>query len=143
PLPATIETPFYAATLDPASGAITSLRTKPQGTELLGGPANQIVAERERYPVGPGDFLAARGQRRWLGSSDDTVPTVTVTQGPVATTISSEQPFFGGGRLVRVTRLYAAHPRIDFETEIDGIPDDTLVVADFPLAARVLQERRG
>ena len=142
-LPATVTTPYYRATLDPASGAITSLKTIRDNTELLAGPANQIVAERERFPVAAGDFLAARGQRRWLGSSDDSVPTVTVTQGPVATTVRSVQPFFGGGTLVRTTRFYPTSPRIDFETAIDGIPDDTLVVADFPLAKRILRERRG
>jgi hypothetical protein len=45
PLPATIETKFYSAKLDPLSGALVSLKTKPSGRELLGGPANVVVAE--------------------------------------------------------------------------------------------------
>jgi len=45
-LPETIETKFYSAKIDPVTGALVSLKTKPSGREMLGGPANVIVAEK-------------------------------------------------------------------------------------------------
>ena len=143
PVPETIATPFYTARIDARTGAIVSLRTRPTGVEVLAGPANAIVAERERASVAPGDYLASRGQRQWVGSSSDAAATVTATGGAVATTIRAEQPFLDGGTLVTITRFYNSDPRIDFETEIAGVPDGTLVLADFPLASRAVQERRG
>ena len=34
-------------------------------------------------------------------------------------------------------------PRIDFETELNDIPDRTVVVAEFPLAEAITEVRRG
>jgi len=143
PLPQIIETPFYAASINRRTGGIVSVRTKTGNVEVLSGKANLIVGERDRQPVAPGDFLSPRGQRQPIGAADDTPTTVTATRGPVATTIRVEGPFLGGGRVVRTTRFYADHPRIDFETEMAGIPDGTLVLADFRMAGRTAMERYG
>ena len=40
-------------------------------------------------------------------------------------------------------RFYKKYPRIDFETELNDIPDLTVVVAEFPLAEMPLEIRRG
>ena len=42
--------------------------------------------------------------------------------------------FYGGGAIRRLVRLYHESPRIDFETELNDIPNYTVVVAEFPLA---------
>jgi len=46
PLPAAIETRHYTAKIDPKTGAMVSLQVKPSGREMLGGPANVIIAEK-------------------------------------------------------------------------------------------------
>ena len=40
-------------------------------------------------------------------------------------------------------RFYHDFPRIDFETEMNDIPDYTVVVAEFPFAGNVTEVRRG
>jgi hypothetical protein len=45
-LPKTIETDFYSAKVDPETGALISLKTKPSELEVLGGPANVIIGDR-------------------------------------------------------------------------------------------------
>lgn len=45
--------------------------------------------------------------------------------------------------MIRRTIFYHEYPRIDFETEINDIPNYTVVVAEFPLAEDVADIRRG
>ncbi len=143
-LPETIETRFYSARIDAATGALVSLRLKPSGREMLGGPANVIVAERTRQPQGdPGDHTAPRDGRDRLGTSSDAKPTLAAFTGPVVTFVEASGPLPGGGRCRRLMRFYADHPRIDFETELTDIADRTVVVAEFPLAEDILEVRRG
>ena len=40
-------------------------------------------------------------------------------------------------------RFYQELPRIDFETEVQDIPNITVVVAEFPLAEDIEEVRRG
>ena len=66
-LPETIETRFYRIRIDPDTGALTSLKLKPSGREMLGGPANVIVAERPKTQAGdPGDHILDRPERQTL-----------------------------------------------------------------------------
>ena len=143
PLPGVIETRFYSAIMDPATGALVSLKSKPSGREMLGGPANVIVAEKHTGGGDPGDFTDARPKRPRLASSSDCKTTVTATEGPVAITVKAEAEFFGGGMLTRVTRFFKNHPRVEFETEMNDIPNLTVVVAEFPLAQVPAEIRRG
>jgi alpha-mannosidase len=142
-LPATIETRFYSARIDPANGSLVSLRAKPSGREMLGGPANVLVAERHSGHGDPGDFVDARPKRQHLATSQDFKATVSATEGPLAITVEAHGDFFGGGASRRVTRLFKDHPRIEFETELNDIPNLTVVVAEFPLAAAPSEIRRG
>jgi alpha-mannosidase len=140
----TIENRFYSARLDAHTGAIVSLRLKPSGRELLSSPANVIVAEKPKKQSGdPGDFMLPRAQRIRLATSSDSPSAVHVTRGPLATTVIAEGTFYGGGVCQRVTRLYHNFPRIDFETTLNDVPDHTVVVSEFPLAAEVTEVRRG
>ena len=145
-LPATIETKYYSARVDSKTGAIVSLKLKNSHRELLGGPANVIVAER---PVktsrhdDPGDQMPPRSGRRRLATSSDTPCAIQVTRGALATTIEVTGAFYGGGAIRRLMRFYRDHPRIDFETDLNDVPNYTVVVSEFPLAEDVLEIRRG
>ncbi len=142
-LPATIATKFYSAKIDPITGALISLRTKPSGREMLGGPANVVVAEKYSGHGDPGDFVDPRPKRQRLAASSDFKATVAVTEGPLAITVEARSEFYGGGLSKRVTRFFKDSPRIEFETELNDIPNRTVVVAEFPLAQTPGEIRRG
>ncbi len=143
-LPETIETRYYAARFDKTTGALTSLKMKPSGRELLAGPANAIVAERPtKEEKSPGDQMPPRPGRTRIETSSGKTVSVKVSEGPLAITLEAEGTFYGDGKLRRTVRLYHDHPRIDFETELNDIPNYTVVVAEFPLAEDVVEVRRG
>jgi alpha-mannosidase len=120
------------------------LKLKPSGREILGGPANVIVAEKPKpQKEDYGDFMSWRPQRTRLASSSDYKPTIAVSSGPLATTVEVASEFYGGGPSRRVLRFYKDFPRIDFETEVQDIPNITVVVAEFPLGQDIAEVRRG
>jgi hypothetical protein len=137
-LPAVIETAHYRARIDPGTGALSSLRLRSSDREVLAGPI-QLVAEQA------GDFhdTPRRDQRKRLADSGQFRPSITVTDGPLATVVQVESTFFGGGRSCQILHLYKDYPRIDFDTELNDIPDKTVVVVEFPLAEAILETRRG
>jgi alpha-mannosidase len=140
--PDRIKTKFYSAQINPTNGALVSLKTK-SGREMLGGPANVVVAEKYSGHGDPGDFVDARPKRKRLATSSDFKTTVAVTEGPLAITVTATGEFLGGGALKRVTRFFKNSPRIEFETELNDIPNKTVVVAEFPLAQTPAELRRG
>jgi alpha-mannosidase len=143
-LPETIETRYYAARISPKTGALQSLKLKPSGREMLGAPANVIVAEKPKSQQGqPGDFMAPRPERVRLASSNDFDSAVSAYSGPLVTTVVTESKFYGGQPSRRVMHFYREHPRIDFETELQDIPNLTVVVAEFAFAEDVSEVRRG
>ena len=142
-LPETIETKFYSVRIDPGTGAITSLKLKPSGRELFSGPANVLIAEKRMGIGDPGDFMATRPNRPGLASSTDFKAAITVTEGPLAITVVVKNEFYGGAPSTRLIRFYKKHHRIDFETELNDIPDLTVVIAEFPLIEKPLEIRRG
>lgn len=143
-LPDVIETPFYSARVDPKTGALVSLRVKPSGQELLGGPANVIVAETVKgMKVSAEHFMHPRPKRRQLGTTADHRATVSVLQGPLTTRVRVTSDFHGGSKVEREMIFYRDHPRIDFATRVDLRADDVLVTADFPLAGDVVERSRG
>ncbi len=140
---ASIETKYHTARIDLKTGALASLRLKPSGREFLAAPANVVVAERPtKEERNPGDFMPPRPERTRIASSSDGESTVRVVRGPLATTVQVTGKFCGSP-LLRRMRFYHAHPRIDFETELNDVPDYTVVVAEFPLAEDVAEIRRG
>jgi alpha-mannosidase len=143
-LPKSIETDFYSAGIDPATGALVSLKLKPSGREMLGGPANVLVAERTRKQQGnPGDHTPPRDGRERLATSSEFKPDIKAYTGPLATIVEVVGMFYGGGPCTRIMRFYKDYPRIDFETHLEDIPDRTVVVAEFPLAEDITEVRRG
>ena len=144
PLPEVIETDHYWARVSPQTGALVSLKLKPGGREILAAPANVLVAEKPKSQSGdPGDFILGRPQRDKLASSLDYPAQISVTTGPLATTVIVEGKFLGGKTSRRLMRFYQHNPRIDFETEVEDLPNLTVLVAEFPLAASVDEVRRG
>lgn len=142
-LPPAITTKFYSVRIDPATGAITSIKIKPSGRELLSGPANVLCAEKRMGIGDPGDFMAPRPKRPKLASSSDFKPEIEVTEGPLAITVQVKSEFYGGAPCIRLMRFYKDYQRIDFETELNDIPNLTVVVAEFPLAEKPGEIRRG
>lgn len=140
---APIETKYHTSRVDPKTGALTSLRLKPSGRELLAAPANVLVAERPaKQEPNPGDFMPPRPERTRFATSSDGESAVRVLRGPVATTVEVTGTFCGSA-LLRRLRFHHDHPRIDFEAELNDIPNYTVVVAEFPLAEEVTEIRRG
>jgi alpha-mannosidase len=141
----TIDTEYYAARFDLKTGAIVSLKLKKSGKELLAGPANVVVAERPtiKQKDDPGDKMPPRPGRTRLASSSDQQSAIEIKEGPLSITVEAVGSFYGGGRLMRRVRFYRNHPRIDFETELNDIPNYTVVVAEFPLAGEIASVRRG
>jgi alpha-mannosidase len=143
-LPESIETRHYSARIDSKTGALVSLKLKPSGREVLGGPANVIVAEKPKpQKMEYGDFMSWRPDRKRLASSSDFPSAIAVHPGPLAAVVEVTANFYGGAESRRVMRFYQDFPRIDFETEVQGIPDVTVVVAEFPLAEDITEVRRG
>jgi alpha-mannosidase len=142
--PESIETRYYTARIDWKTGALVSLKLKPSGREVLGGPANVIVAEKPQpQKMEYGDFMCPRPERQRLATSSDFAPAITVSTGTLATIVEATAKFYGGGLSRRLMRFYTDYPRIDFETETQDIPDITVVVAEFPLARDITEVRRG
>jgi hypothetical protein len=138
-----IEMSHYSAAFDAQTGALVSLRLKPSGREVLGGAANTIVAERPKQPRGdPGDHMPPRTGRIAVDSSAGNVPSISVSEGQLFTTVEIEGKLCGEP-CRRTVRFYRDYPRIDFETELNDIPDRTVVVAEFPLAGAISEARRG
>ena len=137
-LPNVIETAHYLAKIDPRSGALCSLRLRPSGREMLSGPVLLVVEQA-------GDFhnTPRRDQRKRLADSGQFKPRITVSDGPLATVVQVESTFFGDGNARQVLHFYKDYPRIDFDVELNDIPDKTVVVAELPLAQPILETRRG
>ncbi len=143
-LPQSIETQFYSAQIDPKTGALASLKLKPSGREILGGPSNVLVAEKPKpQKQHYGDYVSWRQDRTRLCSSSDHPPWITVSTGPLATILETTSEFLGGKPCRRVMRFYKTFPRIDFEAEVQEIPDITVVLAEFTLAGDIEEVRRG
>lgn len=141
-LPPVIRTKFYSARLDPKTGALVSLNLG--GQELLGGPANVIVAEQPGKKIAfSADHMVDRPERDRIADSSQSAPKITVRATEAATVVEAESTFVGGGRLRRTVTFHRDDPRIDFETELNDLPDKTVAVAEFPLAAPVQEVRRG
>ncbi len=144
PLPAVLETRHFLAAIDWETGSLRSLKLKPSGTELLAGPANVLVAEKPRTDIAnPADHMADRPDRKRIADTDRPASRIEVRTGPLAVTVRVETPFFSGHPSIRTMVFYRDYPRIDFLTELNDIPDPTVVVAEFPLAGPVLEVRRG
>ncbi len=144
-LPGTIETEFYQARIDSATGALTSLKLKPSGREMLAGPAN--VLQFEQAPKleggGPGDFMNPRAGRIMAATSSQSPVEIRTEEGPLAIVVTVSGKTTLSGACCRRITFYRKHPRIDFETELNGIANLTVVTTEFPLSSSIEEVRRG
>jgi alpha-mannosidase len=138
PLPASIETVHYSAKIDAKTGALTSVKLKPLGREMLAGPV-LLVAEKG----GDGHNTPPRQQRKRLADSSQFPAEIRIVRGPIAVVVTVRSTFYGGGKSVETIHFYKDSPRIDFDVELNDIPNQTVVVAEFPLAETVKETRRG
>jgi alpha-mannosidase len=143
-LPEAIETRHYIARVDAVTGELASLRLKPSGREMLAGGANAISFERPIKKTNyPGDLGWPRPERTTLARSSQSPVRIRVAEGPLSTMVSVEGAFGGAGACRRVLHFYRDYPRVDFETELNDVPDRLVVAVDFPLKDRILEIRRG
>ncbi len=141
--PETIETTHYTVRFDRRTGALAGVALR-GGKEMLSGPANVVVAEKPKTQKGdPGDFMLPRGERIRLDSTSGHEQKLRARRGPVATVVEAEGAFYGGATCRRAAIVYHDYPRIDFVTELNDIPNLTVVVAEFPLAGEISEVRRG
>ncbi len=143
-IPDSIDTRSYHARVDPKTGDLVGLKLRQSGRELLGAPGNVIVAEKPARQRGEaGDQMQARPERRRVASSSEFPHRVAFSEGALALIVESEGEFFGGKSCRRTIVFYRDYPRIDFVTELEDVPDRTVVLAEFPLAEDVIEVRRG
>jgi alpha-mannosidase len=139
-----IETRHYSAQIDAKTGALVSLKLKPSGREMLGGPSNVLFAEKPKpQKQHYGDFVSWRQDNTCLASSSDHPAVITVSTGPLATIVETTGELLSGKPCRQVTRFYKDFPRIDFEAEVQDIPDVTVVLSEFTLAEDIEEVRRG
>jgi alpha-mannosidase len=141
-MPETVETEYYIARVDKRTGALSSLKLKATGEELLGGNANVIIMETNDEGS-PGDHLKARQERQAVVSSEEFPAEISVTEGELSITVTINSNFYGNAAMKRLIRFYKTSPRIDFETDIQDIPDKHVVVAEFPLKTSPTEIRKG
>lgn len=138
-LPDRIETKFYSAQIDPNTGALVSLKLKSTGREMLGGPANVLLAELQGNP----HRVPQKAKRTLIDTSTNDKPFIIVTEGKLAKIVEIRSRFHGGGQLVRILRFYKDCRHIDFVTETYSIPAGTVLSVQFPLADQITEVRRG
>jgi alpha-mannosidase len=125
-----LENEFYRVTVNPASGAITSLFDKGSQWEALAAPGNVVARQQDKgdlwelyHGLDGGSHIAMTNQQpapkpgQALFSSDDAGGKGTVTQGPVFSEFAVSHPFANGNFATRV-RLYAGSRRVDIQTEL-------------------------
>jgi alpha-mannosidase len=143
-VPDHIETDHFIAGIDAKTGALASLSLKPQGREMLGGPANVVWLERPTNLIkDTGDFMQPRPERKPLGSSSDGETKVSACEGPLSWLIEARGSLLEAGPIVHRVRFYKHFSRIDFETELNDLPNQTVAFAEFPLASDIDEVRRG
>ena len=89
-LPKTTEMNYYSASVNPSTGALVSLELKPSGREVLGGPANVVLAQlvdlslkpEGKGPIWQAHFMPKRAECETEMSSSDSRPSMQVCIGP-------------------------------------------------------------
>jgi alpha-mannosidase len=129
-----IENDAFLVEADPArGGTLTRIRDKRSGTELLAGPANELVIQEE-YPGHP-----RWGEGPWLlspkgpGRGSASLPArVRTERSPVGTRLVAEFEL-DGLRVTQQALLWDHGDRVEFRTHVDGsIGQDRLLRARFP-----------
>ncbi len=126
-----LENEFYRLTLAPQTGAVTSLEVKPDGWQVLNGPANVVACEDDHgdlwepyRPLDGGSRIAMKTPHgvpapgKAVLSSDQAGDAGTWNRGPVVSQFHVSHPFGEQGEFATTVRLYPGLRRIEFHTEI-------------------------
>ena len=126
----TLENEHYRLALDPATGAIHSLREKSNDWEVLAAPGNVVARSQDRgdlWELNKGldggsrvamttrQQVPARGQA--VFSDDGKGEPGTVLTGPIFSELTVARPF-GSGRFATTVRIYAGLRRIEITTRL-------------------------
>jgi alpha-mannosidase len=127
---ALLENGLYRVTLDPTSGAVTSLRVKPGDWEALAGRGNVVARQQDRgdlwelYKGLDGGSRIAMTTRQPVPQRGNAVfsdegkgEPGTVRSGPVLSEFQVARPF-GSGRLTTTVRVYQGLRRIEITTAL-------------------------
>lgn len=140
-----LENEHYRVTVDPGTGAITSVLVKAIQGEALSGPANVVVQEQDHgdlwepyRPLDGGSRIAMtephpippRGQAVY--SDEDRAESASLAGGPVMQEITVAHPFGEHSSFQTTIRLYAGLPRIEVHTEIVNHDEFVRYRAVFP-----------
>jgi alpha-mannosidase len=126
-----LENEFYRLAVDTATGAITSLKAKPDGWEALSGPGNVVSRQVDKgdlwelYKGLDGGSRVAMTTKQAVPRTGNTAfsdetkaePPGTVRRGPVVSEFLLAHPF-GSGRYTTSIRLYAGLRRVDVTTTL-------------------------
>jgi len=126
-----LENEFCRVECDPASGAITRLRLRADGWDVLRGPGNVVAMEKdggdlwELYRgldggsrIGMKEPHPAPQPGRATFSTEQAGATGTMIRGPVFSELSVEHPFGEKGSFRTRLRLYAGLRRVEIRTHI-------------------------
>jgi alpha-mannosidase len=143
-----LENEFLRVTVNPGSGAITSLFDKAGQWEVMAGPGNIIDREQDKGDLWElyrgldgGSHIAMTNQQavpkagQALFSSDDAGGNGHVLQGPVFSEFAVSHPFANGTFATRV-RLYSGARRVEVETELVNNEKWVRYQAQFPTTIR-------
>ena len=125
-----LENEFARVTVDPVTGAITSLRTKPEEWEVLSAPGN-VIARQEDHGDLWEPYHGLNGGSRVAMTTRETVPTAknaelssdakgkpgTLREGSVVSEFHVDSPL-DSGRFATTIRVYSEVRRIDVETRL-------------------------
>jgi len=127
---AVLENEFLRVTVNPRSGAITSLFDKTGQWEALAAPGNVVARQQDKgdlwelyHGLDGGSHIAMTNQQappksgQAQFSSDGPGGDGHVIQGPVFSELAVSHPFANGSFATRV-RLYAGSRRVDIQTEL-------------------------
>lgn len=148
-LEATLENEFYRVTVDPGTGALTSVWVREGAWEALGAEANVITRQEDHgdfwelyQPLDGGSRIAMTRQQpvpqqgQAAFSNQDRAAYGTVTRGPVYSEVAVEHPFGAEGHFATRVRLYAGVRRIDIRTTVVNQTKFVRYQALFPTSIR-------
>jgi alpha-mannosidase len=143
-----LENQFCRVTVNPASGAITSLFDKAGQWEALDGPGNVVARQQDKGDLWElyrgldgGSHIAMTNQQaapkpgQAQFSSDDPGENGRVLRGPVFSEFAVSHPLANGNFATRI-RLYAGSRRIDIQTQLVNNEKWVRYQALFPTAIR-------
>jgi alpha-mannosidase len=125
-----LENDLYRVTLDPASGAMTSLHVKPGDWDVLAGRGNVVARQQDRGDLWELDRGLDGGSRiamtkpqpvpkrgEAVFSDEGNGTPGTLRTGPVLSEVQVARPF-GSGRFATTVRLYQGLRRIEITTRL-------------------------